>query len=137
MIHVECNSVRELPTIPEQPLFRIMNEDLETSHQDPTMYGLFPEYYVMEVWDLKNRSIRRNLSAETPNFMLKGLLPGSWLRLILYAVNSHGKSDAVIIETVVAGDAEKQTLVTSERAVETAVGGGQLGYFFLASHAKR
>ena len=91
-----------------------MNEDPDKIVQDPTHYGLFPEYYVMEVWDLKNRSIRRNLSAETPNFMLKGLMPGSWLRLILYAVNAHGKSDPVVIETVVAGDAEKQILGKNE-----------------------
>lgn len=79
-------------------------------HHDPAQYGLFPEYYVMEVWDLKNRSIRKNLSAEAPVFMLKGLAPGSWLKLVLYAANSHGKSEPNIIEAVIAGDAEKHTL---------------------------
>lgn len=43
--------------------------DASQPNQDPAQYGLFPEYYVMEVWDLKNRSIRKNLSAETPVFM--------------------------------------------------------------------
>lgn len=127
-IHVECSSHREPPPIPDQPLFRIMNGDggggsgassagangiadpSQAYHHDPAQYGLFPEYYVMEVWDLKNRSIRRNLSAEAPIFMLKGLAPGSWLRLVLYAANSHGKSDPHVIEAVTAGDAEKHTL---------------------------
>lgn len=85
-------------------------DDNEAHHPDPAEYGLFPEYYVMEVWDLKNRSIRRNLSAEAPVFILKGLVPGSWLKLILYAANSHGKSEPTVIETLVAGDAEKHTL---------------------------
>lgn len=134
-IHVECSSHREPPPIPDQPLFRIMNGDgasgtgsgggggggsnngnnnvmdaSQAYHHDPAQYGLFPEYYVMEVWDLKNRSIRRNLSAETPVFILKGLQPGSWLRLVLYAANSHGKSEPHVIEAVTAGDAEKHTL---------------------------
>jgi len=78
--------------------------------QDPAAYGLFPEYYIMEVWDVKNRSIRRNLSAESPAFNLKGLGPGSWLRLILYAANSHGRSEPVTLEAQVAGDAEKHML---------------------------
>ncbi len=64
----------------------------------------------MEVWDLKNRSIRKNLSAETPVFILKGLSPGSLLRLVLYAANSHGKSEPHVIEALVAGDAEKHML---------------------------
>jgi len=112
MIHVECSAHRELPQIPDQPLFRIMHGDPDNPHphQDPAQYGLFPEYYVMEVWDLKNRSIRRNLSAETPVFILKGLAPGSLLRLVLYAANSHGKSDPHVIEAVVAGDTEKHIL---------------------------
>jgi len=84
--------------------------DLTHPHQDPAQYGLFPEYYVMEVWDLKNRSIRKNLSAEAPVFILKGLDPGSWLRLVLYAANSHGKSEPHVIEAVVAGNFEQDTL---------------------------
>lgn len=132
-IHVECSSHREPPPIPDQPLFRIMNGDgagsggggggnsngnvdpSQAYHHDPAQYGIFPEYYVMEVWDLKNRSIRRNLSAEAPVFMLKGLAPGSWLRLVLYAANSHGKSEPQIIEAVTAGDAEKHTLGKSNK----------------------
>lgn len=112
MIHIECSAHRELPQIPDQPLFRIMHGDTDSSaaNHDPAQYGLFPEYYVMEVWDLKNRSIRKNLSAETPVFILKGLAPGSLLRLVLYAANSHGKSEPHIIEHVVAGDAEKHML---------------------------
>ena len=112
-IQVECSSHRELPSIPDQPLFQIMNGGGEDGNdgpaQDPTAYGLFPEYYIMEVWDIKNRSIRRNLSSETPVFNLKGLGPGSFLRLILYAANSHGKSEPVTVEAQMAGDPEKQT----------------------------
>jgi hypothetical protein len=110
-VQVECSSHRELPSIPDQPLFRIMNgEEGTEGHTDPAAYGLFPEYYIMEVWDIKNRSIRRNLSSETPVFHLKGLGPGSWLRLILYAANSHGKSEPVTVEALVAGDTQTTTL---------------------------
>lgn len=117
LIHVECSNDRELPVIPDHPLSRIMHEEAAAaaavanangqasllSQSQNHDYGLFPEYYVMEVWDLKNRSVRRNLSAEAPVFILKGLVPGSWLKLILYAVNSHGKSEPTMIETIVAG----------------------------------
>lgn len=82
----------------------------ELSHQDPAEYGLFPEFYICEVWDIKNRSTRRNLSSETPVFILKGLGPGAWLRFILYAANSHGKSEPVTIEAHIGGDAERQAL---------------------------
>lgn len=83
-----------------------MNE--QQAHQSQTDYGIFLEYYVMEVWDIKNRSIRRNLSSETPVFTLKGLVPGSWLKLILYAANSHGKSEPVIMEAVIPGGMDAQ-----------------------------
>ncbi|OXA59907.1 Nephrin [Folsomia candida] len=120
IIHIECSAHRELPQIPDQPLFRIMHGDTDASqpNQDPAQYGLFPEYYVMEVWDLKNRSIRKNLSAETPVFILKGLAPGSLLRLVLYAANSHGKSEPHVIEAIVAGDAEKHMLGASTSRME-------------------
>src|SRR5690348_15904176 len=73
IIHVECSNDRELPTIPDQPLFRIMNGggfsgdgEADGGQQSPADYGVFPECYVMEVWDLKTSVIRRNLSAEVP-----------------------------------------------------------------------
>ncbi len=44
MIHIECSAHRELPQIPDQPLFRIMHGDTDSSApHDPAQYGLFPE----------------------------------------------------------------------------------------------
>jgi len=113
MIHVRCDGDRKLVHVPshqfQHHLALFPSDPMYPSPQNPAEIGLFPEYYVMEVIDLNNLSIRRNLSAEIPVFILKGLAPGSWLKLNLYAANSHGKSEPVTIDAFVSGDAAKHT----------------------------
>ncbi|XP_063241600.1 hemicentin-2-like [Bacillus rossius redtenbacheri] len=76
--------------------------------------GGLPQSFVLEAYDPVTMSLRLNLSASgQPSFLLQpaDLLPADspTLRLLLYAANQKGRSEAFVLEDVALGDAERRT----------------------------
>lgn len=68
-----------------------------------------PQSFQLEVYDLLTQTLKANKSSRLPVFNVDNLLPGRVLKMIIYATNSKGKSDAVTIEGYTLKAAEKQT----------------------------
>lgn len=68
-----------------------------------------PQYFSLEVYDQQTNIMQVNLSAKFPMFTVSGLESGKILRLHIYARNSKGKSEPVILEGFTLKVAEKQT----------------------------
>ena len=68
-----------------------------------------PQYFLLEAFDLQTGQLRANMSSKFPNFSLNGLGPGMILKMLVYAANSKGKSDPIVIEGFTLKVAEKQT----------------------------
>ncbi|PSN56957.1 hypothetical protein C0J52_10847, partial [Blattella germanica] len=68
-----------------------------------------PQYFLLEAFDLQTGQLRANMSSKFPAFSLSGLGPGMVLKMLVYAANSKGKSDPVVIEGFTLKVAEKQT----------------------------
>lgn len=68
-----------------------------------------PQFFLLEVYDWKTGTLQANVSAKFPLFVVSGLDAGKTLKMVLYAANSKGKSDSVILEGFTTKVAEKQT----------------------------
>lgn len=63
----------------------------------------------LEVRDLATERLVANKTSARPGFLVDGLGPGRVMRMVVYASNAKGKSDALVIEGFTLKAAEKQT----------------------------
>ncbi|XP_068082092.1 nephrin [Anabrus simplex] len=68
-----------------------------------------PQYFLLEVFDLETGFLQANLSSKFPVFSVGGLAPGMVLKMLVYAANNKGRSDATVVEGFTLKIAEKQT----------------------------
>lgn len=62
-----------------------------------------------QVYDGKTNAIQANVSSKFPLFIVSGLDPGKELKMLIYAANSKGRSEPVLLEGFTLKVAEKQT----------------------------
>lgn len=60
--------------------------------------GLTPTF-VMEIYDVTNNSLVRNVSSDISEFSIRGLKTGSHYNISLFAVNSKGRSELFFLNT--------------------------------------
>lgn len=76
----------------------------------PGFDGGLPQHFVLELYSGNSNSHRSNMTSYTePYFLLDNLEPDITFRLIVYAVNSKGRSRGEVLEEVLFKDAEKRT----------------------------
>jgi hypothetical protein len=68
-----------------------------------------PQYFLLEVFDTQTGQLQANVSSKFPVFSVSGLGPGMVLKMLVYAANSKGRSDPVVVEGFTLKVAEKQT----------------------------
>lgn len=68
-----------------------------------------PQYFLLEVYDQQTGVLQANTSAKFASFNVSDLNSGRVLKMLVYAVNSKGHSEAVLLEGFTLKAAEKQT----------------------------
>lgn len=68
-----------------------------------------PQYFLLEVYDQQTSVLQANVSAKFPLFTVSGLDSGKVLKMQIFAANSKGRSEAVLLEGFTLKVAEKQT----------------------------
>ncbi|KAL1114815.1 hypothetical protein AAG570_007639, partial [Ranatra chinensis] len=68
-----------------------------------------PQLFQLEVFDLDTKYLTVNKTSRQPTFTVDGLSPGIYLKMVIYAFNSKGRSDPVVLEGFTLKTAEKQT----------------------------
>lgn len=72
--------------------------------------GGLPQHFLIELYTANSIIPRYNMTSYTePYFLLDNLEPDVTFRIIVFAVNSKGKSQGVVLEEVTFRDAEKRT----------------------------
>lgn len=62
-----------------------------------------------EVYDEETAELQSNKSSRHPIFSVSGLEPGRAWKILIYAANIKGRSDAVMLDAFTLKVAEKQT----------------------------
>jgi len=68
-----------------------------------------PQYFLLEVFDMQTGILQANITSKFPAFSVSELGPGMVLKMLVYAANSKGKSEPVVVEGFTLKVAEKQT----------------------------
>lgn len=68
-----------------------------------------PQHFLLEVYDQQSGALQANVSAKLPLFIVNGLESGKILKMLVYAANGKGRSEAVLLEGFTLKAAEKQT----------------------------
>lgn len=68
-----------------------------------------PQHFLLEVYDQQTGHVQANVSGIFPLLNVNGLEAGKILKMMVYAVNSKGRSEAVLLEGFTLKAAEKQT----------------------------
>lgn len=71
--------------------------------------GGLPQTFVMELYSGDSAVPRYNITADIPYFLLSDLEPDVLFRVVIFAVNSKGRSPGVVIEELTFRDPEKRT----------------------------
>lgn len=67
------------------------------------------QYFISEVIDPDTGVLVTNITSSKLSFKIGRLSPGKSLRMNIYAVNTRGRSDSVILETFTLESAQKHT----------------------------
>lgn len=67
------------------------------------------QYFILEVFDQQNDVLQANITGNIPVFTVNDLGSGKILKILVYSVNSKGKSEPVLLEGLTLKVAEKQT----------------------------
>ncbi|XP_022914013.2 nephrin isoform X1 [Onthophagus taurus] len=70
------------------------------------------QYFLLEVFDEQTNILQANVSAKFPLFTISGLESGKILRMLVFAANSKGRSEAVVLEGFTLKVAEKQIVLS-------------------------
>ncbi|XP_068081758.1 neural cell adhesion molecule 2 [Anabrus simplex] len=85
--------------------------------------GGLPQYFLLELYSADSAVPRYNLtSSEVPNFLLANLEPDVTFRIVVFAVNSKGRSAGVVLEEVTFRDAEKRTASDGDLPISPILG---------------
>lgn len=68
-----------------------------------------PQHFLLEVYDQQTGLTQANVSNNFPSFNVNGLESGKILKIMVYAANSKGRSETVLLEGFTLKAAEKQT----------------------------
>lgn len=71
--------------------------------------GGLPQHFLLELYATTSGQPLYNSTNVEPEFFLTNLEPDITFRIIVYAVNSKGKSQGVVLEEITFRDAEKRT----------------------------
>lgn len=61
--------------------------------------GGMTQHFVLEVFDGIHIGLQTNQTSYDPSFVVKGLPPGMEFLVVVYAVNSKGRSESIAIRT--------------------------------------
>lgn len=67
------------------------------------------QWFLMETFDQHTGVLQANVSSKFPIFNVGGLDADRLLKILIYAVNVKGRSEAVVLEAYTLKVAEKQT----------------------------
>lgn len=73
--------------------------------------GGMTQHFVLEVFDGTNIGLQTNQTFNEPYFVVKGLPPGMEFLVVVYAVNSKGRSESIAIRTATLTTPESLTRV--------------------------
>ncbi|KAK9753858.1 hypothetical protein QE152_g1717 [Popillia japonica] len=92
----------------------ILNQTTESLEVEcvPGFDGGQPQYFLLEVYDEQTDILQANVSATFPLFTISGLESGKILKMIVYAANVKGRSEAILLEGFTLKIAEKQTVLS-------------------------
>ncbi|KAF5301892.1 hypothetical protein FQA39_LY10547 [Lamprigera yunnana] len=71
-----------------------------------------PQYFLLEVYDHQTGILQTNMSTKFAVFNVSGLDSGRNLKMLVYAVNSKGRSESVLLDGYTLKLAEKQTVLS-------------------------
>ncbi|XP_077287176.1 kin of IRRE-like protein 1 [Arctopsyche grandis] len=89
---------------------------------DPGYDGGLQQWFLLEVFERPLDSLLANVSASRPVFVVGGLGAGRALRLLVYAVNTRGRSEPIALDGFTLELAEKQTSNMSTLELTSLVG---------------
>ncbi|CAH0551847.1 unnamed protein product [Brassicogethes aeneus] len=85
--------------------------------------GGLPQYFVLELYSTSSAIPRYNMTSLTePFFFLDNLEPDVTFRIVIFAVNSKGKSNGIVLEEVTFKDAEKRTATDGDLSFSPLLG---------------
>ncbi|RZF42473.1 hypothetical protein LSTR_LSTR004392 [Laodelphax striatellus] len=84
--------------------------------------GGLPQHFLLELYSVESALRRYNVTADAPYFLLLDLEPDIVFRIVIYAVNSKGRSQGVYLEEITFSDAEKRTASDAELAISSMLG---------------
>ncbi|XP_038121760.1 synaptogenesis protein syg-2 [Culex quinquefasciatus] len=67
------------------------------------------QWFVMEIYDQQTHAIMANATSRIPIFNVGGLDSGRLLKIVIYATNMRGRSEAILMNAYTLKPAEKQT----------------------------
>ncbi|XP_039282695.1 synaptogenesis protein syg-2 [Nilaparvata lugens] len=79
--------------------------------------GGLPQQFLLELYSADSAARRYNVTSDAPYFLLLDLEPDVIFRIVIYAVNSKGRSQGVFLEEITFSDAEKRTASDADIAM--------------------
>ncbi|XP_030763471.1 nephrin-like [Sitophilus oryzae] len=85
--------------------------------------GGLPQHFVLELYSTKSALPRYNITSYSePYFFLDNLEPDVTFRIVVFAVNSKGKSGGLVLEEITFRDAEKRTATEKDMKISPVLG---------------
>ncbi|XP_060524523.1 nephrin [Cylas formicarius] len=85
--------------------------------------GGLPQHFILELYTINSNTPRFNItSVSEPYFFLENLEPDVTFRIVVFAVNSKGRSNGVVLEELTFRDAEKRTASDGDIGVSPILG---------------
>lgn len=79
------------------------------THKTTGFDGGQRQWFIMEIFDQQTNGVQANISSKYAVFTVNGLESGKLLKIVIYAVNIKGRSEAIQLESFTLKEAEKQT----------------------------
>ncbi|KAG8262262.1 hypothetical protein J6590_055468 [Homalodisca vitripennis] len=79
---------------------------------DPGHDGGLPQLFVLEVYDVTDRSLVHNTTSRSPVFLVTDLPPGLELDLVLYSANSKGRSQPSLLHAYTLRSAARRSVIS-------------------------
>ncbi|XP_066147993.1 neural cell adhesion molecule 2 isoform X1 [Euwallacea fornicatus] len=89
----------------------------------PGFDGGLPQHFLLELYTTNSEILRYNITSYTePYFFLDNLETDITFRIVVFAVNSKGRSSGVVLEEVTFRDAEKRTAADGDLGISPVLG---------------
>ncbi|XP_054258720.1 nephrin-like [Macrosteles quadrilineatus] len=83
--------------------------------------GGLPQTFLLELYSGDSAVPRYNISSDTPYFLLADLEPDVLFRVVVFAVNSKGRSPGIVLEELTFRDPEKRTGSDADESLSSVV----------------